>query len=240
MTDSDIEQEIQDKGLDAPRITPGHIESLIKYENYHIFPVSCVTVCCLKLQNGFAVTGESACVHPENFDEDLGRKLARKRAVEKIWELEGYLLKERLYQEQEAFRSGAQSVLERRREDQRRGNAAFRTMMENAELAPGPGKLTYKPPPEPDLYFGDAVEPKKSPFADRRGKRLFLGDTIEDREGMVGVIRFCPSIHGHRESWVVDYGAGSGSHRLHRVCANGSVTKIAGYRVPASVHDSSH
>ena len=55
-----------------------------------------LTFCVLVLKNGFTVTGESACASPENFDAELGRKIARQKAVEKIWPLMGYALKERL------------------------------------------------------------------------------------------------------------------------------------------------
>lgn len=48
------------------------------------------------LRNGFTVTGESACASPENFDAEICRKIARENAVQKIWMLEGYLLKQRL------------------------------------------------------------------------------------------------------------------------------------------------
>ncbi|HIA8366472.1 TPA: Gp49 family protein, partial [Klebsiella pneumoniae] len=51
--------------------------------------------CVLVLENGFIVTGESACASPENFDPEIGRKIARQNAVAKIWPLEGYLLKQR-------------------------------------------------------------------------------------------------------------------------------------------------
>ncbi|WP_249451677.1 Gp49 family protein, partial [Escherichia coli] len=44
----------------------------------------------------FTVTGESACASPENFDAEIGRKIARQNAVNKIWMLEGYLLKQKL------------------------------------------------------------------------------------------------------------------------------------------------
>lgn len=93
-----IEQEIQDKGLTAPRITPGDIDAAIKAEDYHVFPGSQLTVCCMTLQNGFTVTGESACASPANFNADLGQKIARENARNKIWPLAGYLLRERLYQ----------------------------------------------------------------------------------------------------------------------------------------------
>ena len=55
-----------------------------------------LTFCVLVLKNGFTVTGESACASPENFDAELGRKIARANAVNKIWPLMGYALKEKL------------------------------------------------------------------------------------------------------------------------------------------------
>lgn len=55
-----------------------------------------LTFCVLVLRNGFTVTGESACASPENFDPQIGRDIAFKNAREKIWPLEGYLLKQRL------------------------------------------------------------------------------------------------------------------------------------------------
>ncbi len=98
MSDQALEYEIQSKGLIAPRITPSHIDSVIVGEGYHVFPGTTLTICCLLLANGFAVTGESACASPENFDAELGRKIARDNAKQKIWALEGYALRERLAQ----------------------------------------------------------------------------------------------------------------------------------------------
>jgi len=98
MSEKEIEKEIQDKGLIAPRVTPERLDEVIKDEDYHVFPNSQLTVCCLTLENGFTVTGESACASPENFDADLGRKIARNNARDKIWALEGYALKQKLYE----------------------------------------------------------------------------------------------------------------------------------------------
>ena len=98
MNDSDIEKEIQDKGLTAPRVTPKKLDEVIAKESYHIFDGSQLTVCCLTLVNGFTVTGESACASPENFNVELGRKIARQNARDKIWALEGYVLKQKLYE----------------------------------------------------------------------------------------------------------------------------------------------
>lgn len=145
MNDQQIEQEIQAKGLTAPRVTPDHIESVIDKECYFTAAdafrfswitsdfndtevrenqrriceslsgrsysgacididanaklpksLSLLTFCVLILKNGFTVTGESACASPKNFDAEIGRKIARENAVNKIWLLEGYLLKQKL------------------------------------------------------------------------------------------------------------------------------------------------
>ena len=96
MSEEAIEKEIVEKGLTAPRLTPDLIDATIADEDYHVFEKTCLTVCCLTLQNGFTVTGESACASPENFDAEIGRKIARENARNKIWALEGYLLKEKL------------------------------------------------------------------------------------------------------------------------------------------------
>lgn len=95
-SEGSIEQEIQNKGLEAPRLTPAHIDAQIVSAQFHVFPDTTLTVCALTLRNGFHVTGESAAASPENFDEEIGRKIAWTNAREKIWALEGYLLKEKL------------------------------------------------------------------------------------------------------------------------------------------------
>lgn len=95
-----IESEIQAKGLNAPRLNPEHIDSVIDGEDYYVFPGTTKTVCCLTLRNGFTVIGESSAVSLANFDEEIGRKVARNDARNIIWQLEGYLLRERLSREQ--------------------------------------------------------------------------------------------------------------------------------------------
>lgn len=97
---TDIENEIQEKGLTAPRVTPEMLDGVIAAEQYHVFPNSTFTACLLTLTNGYTVIGESACASPENFDADLGRKVARNNAKNKIWALEGYLLKQKLFDKQ--------------------------------------------------------------------------------------------------------------------------------------------
>lgn len=102
-----IEAEIQSKGLNAPRLSPQQIDDAIVGEycfrasdavpGAPILPaLECLTICVLVLKNGYTVTGESACASPENFDRELGNKIARSKARDKIWALEGYLLKSKL------------------------------------------------------------------------------------------------------------------------------------------------
>lgn len=119
MNNLDVENEIIAKGLTAPRVTPQAIELEISSEHYFTaedgavnsppdvpqrgdFPeLALLTFCVLVLRNGFTVTGESACASPENFDAEIGRKIARQNAVAKIWPLLGFRLRDKL--------SGAQS-----------------------------------------------------------------------------------------------------------------------------------
>jgi hypothetical protein len=96
--ESGIEQRIQAAGLNAPRLNPQAIDASILAEQYHVFPGTTLTVCCLTLRNGYQVTGESAAASVENFDETIGRDIARRNARDKIWSLEGYLLRQRLHQ----------------------------------------------------------------------------------------------------------------------------------------------
>ena len=96
MDRQEIELEIQKTGLTAPRVTLERIDKVIVGEDYYVFPGTSLTVCCLTLQNGFTVTGESACASIENFDAELGRKVALANAKQKIWALEGYALRGRL------------------------------------------------------------------------------------------------------------------------------------------------
>jgi hypothetical protein len=113
MNDQAIEQQIQAKGLTAPRVKPSDIEANIASEHYFTAEdgalaasakkvpqsLGLLTFCVLSLQNGFTVTGESACASPENFNAEIGREIARQNAVQKIWPLMGYALKQQLHQE---------------------------------------------------------------------------------------------------------------------------------------------
>lgn len=113
------EREIQAKGLTAPRVTKEDIQAEIVSEHYfvasdaiqhdnavhvfglhgwHLGATQRMTFCVLQLKNGFTVTGESACVSPENFNAQTGRDIARANAIEKMWLLLGFRLADELAQ----------------------------------------------------------------------------------------------------------------------------------------------
>ena len=122
MSDQTIEQEIQAKGKTAARVTPADIEANIASEHFftaehgvagamavlelhqrtfqsgHEGTLGLLTFCVLVLRNGFVVTGESACASPENFDAEIGRKIARENAINKVWTLMGYELRTKLHE----------------------------------------------------------------------------------------------------------------------------------------------
>lgn len=105
MQDRDMEKEIQDKGLTAPRITFDHIEELANQLTFetHVYAGTTTTVATAFL-DGFSVATEiSACASPENFDAELGAKYAivkaKTAAKSKLWELEGYRLQRSLLEE---------------------------------------------------------------------------------------------------------------------------------------------
>ena len=116
---ADLEREIQTKAENGPRVTPADIEANIASEHYFTAadgvigqqaiktiedawdieapaPLHLLTFCVLVLRNGFTVTGESACASPENFNAEIGRRIARENAVNKIWPLLGFRLRDQL------------------------------------------------------------------------------------------------------------------------------------------------
>lgn len=123
VTNEMIESALQDVMSEPPTVTPEHVESVIVSEHYFTADdgmfgayrrnndvyvgsrpthgsenLALLTFCVLVLRNGFTVTGESYCFDPAKFDAEKGRAYAREKAVDKVFELEAYLLKERLHQ----------------------------------------------------------------------------------------------------------------------------------------------
>jgi hypothetical protein len=96
-SDLELEAELQEKGLNAPRLTPLDIHGVVEKVMFMRPEDTTLTICVLTLKNGTHVVGESACISPENFSDEIGRKVSFQNAIDKIWALEGYLLKEKLF-----------------------------------------------------------------------------------------------------------------------------------------------
>ena len=93
-----IGEMIEERAKSPVRLTPALLKDKIASKQFHVFPGSQLTVCVLTLSNGYTVTGESACVDPANFDAEIGERVAFENAFNKIWALEGYLLKQRIFE----------------------------------------------------------------------------------------------------------------------------------------------
>ncbi len=152
MNENATEAAIQAAGKTAPRVTPADVDAAISAEFYFTadegalgayrthndvyqcvrhddnvaqIPLSLLTFCVLVLRNGFTVTGESACASPENFDAEIGRKIAYDNARAKVWPLLGYALRDKL-----AGTSGAALVVEHEAEgDEAHDNLSLTDMV---------------------------------------------------------------------------------------------------------------
>lgn len=113
-TDEAIEQEIQAKGLTAPRVTPADIEANIASEHYFTaldgvegatgvwdgcdsYALGLITICVLITRNGMRLVGvNEGPVSIQNFDADMGRRMARQKAIDQLWPMLGYELRSQL------------------------------------------------------------------------------------------------------------------------------------------------
>jgi hypothetical protein len=102
--DADIRGKVQTiherMGVMSTAAVRNEVDELMAIPGESTEPLRLLTFCVLVLHNGFTVTGESACASPENFDAEIGRKVARANAVQKIWPLMGYELRSQLAKQQ--------------------------------------------------------------------------------------------------------------------------------------------
>lgn len=96
----------------APRVTLAELEGKIVAKHFLLgsdfvpgeelsekeSSLNVLTICVCVTAYGFNVVGKSAPASPENFDADLGKKLAYEDCVRQLWQLKGYALRERLSQ----------------------------------------------------------------------------------------------------------------------------------------------
>lgn len=93
-------------GVNGARDRLGSYELVcIRHEDTTCQPVLArLTFCTLVLHCGFTVTGQASCVSAENFDAEKGRKIARAKAIEKLWPLLGFRLADKLHAKAHAER----------------------------------------------------------------------------------------------------------------------------------------
>jgi hypothetical protein len=110
-----LEREIQAKADKGPRVTPAVLQAEIVSEHYFtaaegcagacnmnvrpdgwVTPLNLLTFCVLVLRNGFTVIGHSACASPENYNKEIGERIARENAERQIWPLLGFRLRDEL------------------------------------------------------------------------------------------------------------------------------------------------
>lgn len=91
---NEIELETKLQESPAERVTKEYMQSRIFGVPSFIRIGATVTVCSITLDNGFSVRGESACVKPENYNQEIAEKVAYDNAVCKLWPLFGFLLAE--------------------------------------------------------------------------------------------------------------------------------------------------
>ena len=90
---SDQELDAAIEATPAPRVTKDYMETRIETTEFFRLGKT-VTICSLTLDNGYSVRGESACVSPENYNQEIGENIARHNAFNALWPLFGFLLAE--------------------------------------------------------------------------------------------------------------------------------------------------
>jgi hypothetical protein len=117
LTDSGFERQLIARDKRGPRIKPQDVQRLVVSEHFFTAmhgaigrdvsenvgaclptnPVlGLITFCVLVLKNDYPVTGVAVCESFQNFDPEIGRRIARQDAASKIWPLLGYEFKHRM------------------------------------------------------------------------------------------------------------------------------------------------
>lgn len=101
MTDPTLKAALDASPSDR-RLTPERVEAAVKGTEFYVVRGSCLTICVITMRNGFSVAASAACADPANFDPEIGRTVSYNNALKQVWPLEGYLLKQRVFEEDTA------------------------------------------------------------------------------------------------------------------------------------------
>ena len=72
------------------RLTDAHMQNIIKEIQYHVFPGTTITTCCITTTANFSVVGYSSCMRAEDFIQETGEKAAYHNTIRKLYGLENY------------------------------------------------------------------------------------------------------------------------------------------------------
>lgn len=101
MNEAELEQQIQDKGLTASRVTSSYLDAAIDSVDVvkHITPSgSVLRWAVLNLKNGFSVTGKPSAVVSDTGDNgEIGRQVAIDNARNELRAYLGFRLTEQVY-----------------------------------------------------------------------------------------------------------------------------------------------
>lgn len=103
--DDQLEAKLRKLGKNAPRVTPSEIDALhssLKVLTHHFEGTTITVAVAILPHSNFAVAeAMSGSISKENFDAGIGVEVATKKVLamarDKLWELEGYLLRDRIH-----------------------------------------------------------------------------------------------------------------------------------------------
>lgn len=94
----------------APKVTKESIEAAINQVSYN--QIDTLTICIIFMKNGFKQIGKAAPASDLNFDAEVGKRLAYEDAFRGLWQLEGYLLCQKLYEASQAESAARQAAID--------------------------------------------------------------------------------------------------------------------------------
>lgn len=87
--------------LDDNKITKDFLIQQIKHQQYTVLGDKKITHCTITVLNGFTFTGEAVCVDVSNYNQEIGEEIAFANAFDKMWQVYGFALAQKLYEDSE-------------------------------------------------------------------------------------------------------------------------------------------
>lgn len=91
----EVTKMMKDLGCKAKAVSKELIDSRIELVDYQVVEIAGqqMMFCGIRLKGGFVVVGKPAvCISPENWRDEIGRKISFDNSFSEIWKLEAYRL----------------------------------------------------------------------------------------------------------------------------------------------------